>query len=339
MNSRKSAIDVSFGRYPGPVWSLLLCVGIGFLNLLANSILPDPDGVDNQGALHMSATVLFLIGVILLTNGPRMSGKALIAITAFMNGLAIILVYLSPEEIEAAVVSFAFIATSIYVAYWLSTRNSMIFITVTLLGYTGALLAAGTFDTAWQLWLVVITSCVFGGLALSLLVERLRTRAMVDPLTGLLNRAGLNILLTLHPQAGRIVEPRTLVVIDLDGFKEINDTNGHLAGDELLKNLAKSWKKNLRPDDVAVRMGGDEFAFILPNTSLSNARILLERLRKAYNAEWSHGETEWAITEDFDTAMARADKALYENKEQRHNKAHQEASYRRVIPQGISFVM
>ena len=113
----------------------------------------------------------------------------------------------------------------------------------------------------------------------------LATRATRDPLTGLPNRAAFEEAM-LHEIVGasRAAAP-SLLLIDLDKFKTVNDTDGHLAGDAILVAVADVLRKNLRPTDVACRLGGDEFAVVLPRTvpsrALVTARRLLTAARKA----------------------------------------------------------
>ena len=103
-----------------------------------------------------------------------------------------------------------------------------------------------------------------------------------DYLTGLVNRRYFQQQLEQHLiLAQRDNERGAVVFIDLDGFKNINDTLGHQAGDELLKNLAILLQKQLRPTDILARLGGDEFAIILPRLSSKAVRLITRRLLKA----------------------------------------------------------
>ncbi len=105
--------------------------------------------------------------------------------------------------------------------------------------------------------------------------RQLREAATHDPLTGLLNRSVLTNLLT---SGEPIHEPIALVSLDLDGFKEINDTFGHAAGDHVLQTVAKRMTEAMRPGDEVLRMGGDEFLIIAPGVNRSEVAQLTERL-------------------------------------------------------------
>ncbi|HLF80734.1 MAG TPA: GGDEF domain-containing protein [Anaerolineales bacterium] len=155
--------------------------------------------------------------------------------------------------------------------------------------------------------------------------EQMARLAHTDPLTGLANRRHLfERLESEFARAQRYRRPFTLLYIDLDGFKSINDRFGHLFGDEILRGSALSMQAVLRSTDLLARIGGDEFAVLMPETSLGGADYVVGKLRKAlaaYSRQLSPalppltlsvgigeiGEEDEAI-EDI---LARADKAQY----------------------------
>ena len=109
--------------------------------------------------------------------------------------------------------------------------------------------------------------------------QKLQAQATVDDLTGLLNRrAGMHMLEQQIALSSRRGEDLTVVFIDLDGLKRINDTRGHAAGDEFIRQVAAAIEASRRSSDLACRMGGDEFMLLLPDTSLSQAEELVNRL-------------------------------------------------------------
>ncbi len=103
--------------------------------------------------------------------------------------------------------------------------------------------------------------------------------ARTDDLTGLLNRAGfMEIAEMLGAAAARYELSLVIAVIDLDGFKKVNDTLGHDQGDEVLKAVGTTLRESTRESDVSARLGGDEFALLLPNTDLAGARAYFGKL-------------------------------------------------------------
>ncbi len=151
-----------------------------------------------------------------------------------------------------------------------------------------------------------------------------------DPLTGCLNRAGFSgVLLREQEKLSRTGNPVSFMIFDIDHFKDVNDTYGHLVGDEVLVNLAKLVQSMIRNTDSLVRWGGEEFVILSDETSIQNAAFLAEKLRKAIESTalisqqqvtCSFGVTEMVPGEDPKSLIARADKALYTSKEGGRNR-------------------
>jgi diguanylate cyclase (GGDEF)-like protein len=111
--------------------------------------------------------------------------------------------------------------------------------------------------------------------------QALRLSAMTDGLTGLLNyRAFQSQLQHEIARVGRTGQPLSLLVIDADGLKTINDRFGHLVGDEVIRTIGRTIQENSRAADTPARWGGEEFLLLLPDTALEPARTVGERLRK-----------------------------------------------------------
>jgi diguanylate cyclase (GGDEF)-like protein len=116
--------------------------------------------------------------------------------------------------------------------------------------------------------------------------ETLRVQAMQDPLTQILNHGAiLDALLSQINRAQREHQPLSLILADLDGFKSVNDSYGHVAGDQVLIEVARRMRNCLRSYDAIGRYGGEEFLVVLPNSDDSQALVLAERIRLAVSSE------------------------------------------------------
>ena len=154
------------------------------------------------------------------------------------------------------------------------------------------------------------------------MLAQLAALARTDPLTGLANRRVWEEQLPVEiARAQRSGDPLSLLVIDLDAFKTINDTQGHQAGDRILKEVAAAWRGVVRPTDLIARFGGDEFVVLLPGCPTDVAVQLADRLRAAMPHELtcSVGVVEWA-GDEAEQFLARADRALYAAKAEGRNR-------------------
>ncbi len=161
------------------------------------------------------------------------------------------------------------------------------------------------------------------------LEKRLFEASIKDPLTGLYNRRFIDEAMKREVAiADRYAVPFSLILIDLDNFKTINDIYGHDVGDKVLVSLSKLLKENLRKADAIARWGGEEFLILLRNTKLSQALEVAEKLRKilcgmeippvpAISA--SFGVAEYKKGEPLDETLKRADLALYKAKAEGKN--------------------
>ncbi|PXW74975.1 diguanylate cyclase [Alteromonas sp. I10] len=178
-----------------------------------------------------------------------------------------------------------------------------------------------------------VTEQALGKRGMEHLNEELKTASRVDGLTGLYNRRYWQERFDeMHKLCVRREKPSTALMLDIDHFKRINDTYGHQAGDKVIKMLAALIKRCVRETDLAGRYGGEEFAIILNDSSVEDAKIVAERIRQlAQRLVVEHEGESISFTvslglaqfsPDFKGAMAWlecADQALYEAKENGRN--------------------
>lgn len=166
------------------------------------------------------------------------------------------------------------------------------------------------------------------------LLKELEKLAITDALTGLYNsRHFFAQIKTEINRYNRYSRPLSLLILDIDYFKEYNDTWGHLEGDKVLMGIGETINTCMRSMDTAYRYGGEEFAIILPETSLHKACVVGARIKdnissqvfypeegKKKSITVSIGATELVQGEDFRSFISRADKALYKSKDSGRNK-------------------
>ncbi len=150
------------------------------------------------------------------------------------------------------------------------------------------------------------------------MLKRLSQMTQEDPLTGIMNRRGLDGSLEVElARAKRSRQPLTLVMMDLDFFKRYNDRRGHAAGDALLRGAAQAWARQLRPTDLIARYGGEEFTLVLASCGADQAALMVDRLRplvpdrqtfSAGIATWDEGEGGTELLQRADLALAQAKK-------------------------------
>ena len=158
-------------------------------------------------------------------------------------------------------------------------------------------------------------------------LEKSQQEAQTDALTTLINRRGLEKRLELERiRARQNDSPFSIIMVDIDHFKKVNDTFGHLVGDSILRSLAHMIKAHLRRNDIAARYGGEEFLILLPETGIEGAKAVGEKIRKALSTkEWklkengknigritvSMGISLYKFNEPEESLIKRADDALY----------------------------
>ncbi|WP_419764325.1 MAG: transporter substrate-binding domain-containing protein [Arcobacter sp.] len=160
--------------------------------------------------------------------------------------------------------------------------------------------------------------------------KRIEELSVTDKLTGLYNRMKLDEIMLIKVEEFKRYEAKfSIILLDIDDFKIVNDTYGHDVGDYVLKEIAKTLKINLRISDIVARWGGEEFLIICENTSLSDAKIVAENIRKHIeNIKFdiigketiSLGVVEFRDSDTLNTIFKRADDALYEAKKTGKNR-------------------
>lgn len=166
-------------------------------------------------------------------------------------------------------------------------------------------------------------------------LQRTQSEALLDPLTGLKNRRGLESAIEDLTRDASGLAGSALLLVDIDGFKSINDTFGHVLGDKVIRSVAQVLQTSIKGRDVAARFGGDEFAVLLPQTTLKGAATLAEQIRELVargrihraDGRESVGEVTLSVGvavaaagESIEGLIERADAAMYAAKRSGRNR-------------------
>jgi diguanylate cyclase (GGDEF)-like protein len=299
-------------RLPAPVWTLATIFGVAGVMCLFAAAFPISKTAPRELATIIGAC-LIVASLVLLRFGARLPVVGLQGLAIGGTLVNAVLVSQATTSYGATLNSMAWIWVAIYAGQFFDQRAVRIQVAVIGVASATALAICGLpgLVTAWVL---IAGSCILAGETLARLNTRLRTQLVTDPLTGLLNRAGFGEaaerMLALAAREHLAV---SVALIDLDGFKQVNDLNGHAAGDELLVELGQAWAREMRGSEVLARMGGDEFALLLV-ADIDAASDALRRMRAASPVGWSVGVVGWRRGESLEGAMARADEKLYRAK-------------------------
>ncbi len=292
-------------------------VGLGVLTGLVR-LTPWPRAL---GGRELLPSLIFLIAVALLRSATGGTGSGI----AVMAMLPVFWTALHGDRRQLCVVTAG--VTLLFLGPLLllgghaypqgQYRAGVLFVAVsTIIGFTTQKLVAAVRHKAGESQAAMVTLIEQEAAAANEraeLLSQLTNLASTDALTGLPNRRTWDMSLA-ESLAGE--EPFVLAMLDFDHFKDFNDTHGHPAGDRLLKQSAAGWREELRAGDVLARIGGEEFALLLPKCAAADALMVVDRLRRRVHGEQtcSAGVVVHEPGESAETLMARVDEALYEAK-------------------------
>ena len=338
-----------------PLWWGLsnILIGLGLVGVGLRDVIPDIISIPLANTVSWTGYLLILFGVRSFAGRPA---RPLLYLLAVAVAAIPLFLWNEPEGFAKRVV---LIAVLVMVCDVLLVREGLLLWrreglvsgailaalfapTVMLFAVRGYLAATGQLGTELfpandaNQW-VAATGTAFlllrGSALLLLAAERSRNRlvtiAQHDPLTGAMNRSGLErAMAQIAADAGKRPGRLTLLLIDIDHFKSLNDTHGHAAGDRILQLFAEAARSELRASDVLARHGGDEFVALLPHMPTKDAVRVANRIRAAFArtlADWdgaplrqptlSIGVAEGdAASDELETLLQHADEALYRSK-------------------------
>lgn len=305
----------------------------GALGLVAIA-LPVPDSLDRLATGAIAAGALLLGAAVAGLQGRLpLPAYHLLVLLATAMVTASIAAHGSPANDN----ELLYVFIGVYAFYFFAVIEAIAHLLVIIVayGWVSAWIGASVEPTA--ILLVAGTTATVGALARYLgyraraLVGELSEQATTDHLTGLLNRRALQRLVEAElVRAARSRRGFCLVIGDLDHFKRVNDSLGHMGGDMALERVGAVLQRSRRASDSVARIGGEEFAVLLPECDERGARIAAERLREAIAAAFSAGPAELTISlgaaayprhgSSWEELLHAADKALYAAKDAGRNR-------------------
>jgi diguanylate cyclase (GGDEF)-like protein len=293
-----------------------------------------PEHADRRGYVMLALAQVAFAGLVLCI--PRSLGKHFIPGMVVLGGIvavsAAVLLNGERDGGDALLNELYYVWPALYVGYFFR-RPGIVGSLATIGVFYAGVLSLQPLDPSIAVTRWLVTVSVTTGAAFTLhairsqvdgLLRKLRETARTDPLTAVLNRRGFEELAERElAAAGRDGRPCALLLGDIDHFKHLNDRFGHAAGDAALASVAGLITRTCRPTDVVARIGGEEFAVLLPGASLEDAVATAERIREGVQSDTG---AQHALTVSFGVAsyavhgrslaelMAAADSALYRAK-------------------------
>jgi len=304
----------------------LLGSAISFLIIFSFSIHRFMNGEFKLGIIDLIISAIIFTFFIQVWRNQRLQNINILLTTSYMVGILAMLFFKRAEMI-------LWIYPAIAATYFLlPVRAALPMNMVFILATTPILIPGDLKYGLFSIYSTFLMVCLFGyifGSRTEAQREQLTQMATIDSLTHVENRRSmddrLNEVVATH---ARVPLPASILLLDLDFFKKVNDEHGHVMGDKVLKHFAKIVKSTIRISDRLYRFGGEEFVIIANNTVLENAGRLAESLRKLvendpvltkFELTVSIGVTEMTEIDDKESWLCRADKALYKAKESSRN--------------------
>lgn len=310
------------GRRPGGLQPSLRVAGWPLVVLFANGALLSavsgtwPLSPLTHRGVQFAIAAVYAALALAVALGERYSGVLFVAVclATAVNGAALA----DAQTVTGSlVISFVFVFAGLYAAYAFTAAGLAAILVLGVAALTAGMLASPV-PFRWVVWAMLALSLVTTSAVLGQIVRWLRWYATTDQLTGALTRHAMvdALEVTMRAVVGR-ARPVSLVLVDVDDFKAINDSRGHAAGDQVLVELVRLWRGRLGTHDIIARLGGDEFVVILVGADQERAQHLVLQLQRLSTAPWTAGVSQAQPGDTSAELLSRADHALYQAKQAR----------------------
>ena len=310
---RAARRGADLARRSMPVWGLSLLLFGAAVRTTVSAVVRADDAPE-RGLYISLALACFALAAVAWTAGARIGARLRLVLLLTVVGVTTTLVATANGSTEVVISAFAYPWGALYAAHVMDRRAAFGFAAGASASFAVGISVIGWAGLAGA-WLMVSLTVLLVTVATSAAVTALRDQSETDPLTGIANRAGFHRMAAqMLASADRHCRPMALLLCDLDGLKQINDSGGHAAGDTVLVDVVLAWSPVLRQGDVLARIGGDEFALLLPDTDLEAAELIVDRLHAATAAAFSAGAATRQAGESLSQLLVRADAAMYARK-------------------------
>ena len=295
-----------------PLAISLLAAAVVFIIIRITMVIGRSSRTHKVASAMLISSLMILMVYLVISGGKAHTGPLwmliLPPVTLFLNGLRRGIFMLAGFLVVVGYLLFASDMTFIDQTYSLEFKKRLVYVFFTMI------YLSGVYEYSRQKTYTEIQT----------LREKFEYQATYDPLTQMLNRRGMKQSVTTElARAERQSSVTSVILMDLDRFKSVNDTYGHDAGDDVLKATADLIQQTIRQQDLVARWGGEEFLLVLPDTQQDNAVVLAEKIRHAIaetniptgkhsiNITASFGVSQTLESNGFEKAISLADKALY----------------------------
>jgi len=304
------------GKQALPGRALAALYATGGVAILPTFAVPAWSGLGPVEALGLTAAV-FTLAVACWQTAESLSTQVLHAFA--LCGVGIIGVGLTFTGGGAATATYSslYVLTGLFAFTFFSTRAALGHLAAAAATMTAALATVGNLASAAPQVFVITAVAGIVGTVQNRLTAELHREAGTDELTGLSNRRALDRdIVRVEDRARRLGTSASILALDVDNLKQVNDAEGHAAGDRILHEAAAAWTRQVRPADTLARLGGDEFIAVLVDCELHEALSVAERLVEGTprRASTCIGVAVWDGSERLNDTVDRSDSALYQAK-------------------------